>query len=331
MQFTELAKGTRGRVWEFAGTVLVVSALPGAILIVWSSMVLSHGAGRGEGSVVIVVAMLLAGGVACIRYGRRLAVASAEELLSKDARAPVLYLRSFEQDDMEAYFRRSRFPALVELETEEVTLARVMGQIGPFICIGKPGEELPELGAARTYAAHSNWKDKVNEILHRARLAVFRFGMVRQEFVFFRPTSSQGVVWELQRATEILKPQQLLLLLGFSTSEEYEGFRRSSREYFPRPLPDFPKPGIFNKFYQERINALIYFDHDWTPHIARLRGKKRKTKLATELERLLEPVASGMGVHWKRPITMRRRAILIGISILLLLLAAFASLWQYVS
>jgi len=77
--------------------------------------------------------------------------------------------------------------ANVDLQTEEVIVARVMNQVGPFIAIGKPGEELPDLGAARTYVGSANWQDKVNELVPRAQLVVFRFGgewLVKNSFSY---------------------------------------------------------------------------------------------------------------------------------------------------
>ena len=113
------------------------------------------------------------------RRARRLAAVEASEQLKQDPRAPVLYLRSF-QDDSE----------LLEMETDlfvqagsgapypsalkksgalaqawrritrarltssggrlEEVLAREVRGVGPFVAIGAPTEPLPELGAARS-------------------------------------------------------------------------------------------------------------------------------------------------------------------------------------
>ncbi|HEV2960263.1 MAG TPA: hypothetical protein VG649_00440 [Candidatus Angelobacter sp.] len=316
-----MSKHTKATMWKLAGGTLLVSSVVVASTIAPFTT---------TWFVAFVVVCFGAPGLACIRHGQRLAAPTANELLSRDLRPPVLYLRSFEQDTVSSRWSDFKNPTdylnplgkNMELETEEVTLARVMKQIGPFITVGRPGEELPELGAARIYADDAGWQEKVTDLIARARLVVFRFGtVVSDDFILLRLAAPvPWVYWELQKTTEILKPQQMIFLIAFSTIKEYDDFRRTVEKYLSRLLPDFPKFGIFNRLYEGRINAVIYFDEKGISHIAALKGKKRTTQLAMELERVLTPVARGIGCDWRRPITMRHRALLIGISIFVLML-----------
>lgn len=103
----------------------------------------------------------------------------------------VLFLRAFDDDDVtiRAPFggigpERPAFPGgWVRIEEYVATLA--VGE-GDFVAIGRPGEGLPELGAARTYWADDEWQSAVSEIAHRCRAIVMIAG------------SSAGVSWEIQ-------------------------------------------------------------------------------------------------------------------------------------
>jgi len=183
-----------------------------------------------------------------------------------------------------------------------------MKQIGPFIAIGRPDEELPQLGAARTYVEDSAWQEKTAALIAQARLVVFRFSMI----------VTQGVHWEIQKVIGMVQPQQLVLLIACLPGEEYEYLREKVKKHFSQPLPDFPRRTIFNKFYEQRINAVIYFNRDWTPQLVLLKGKKKKGELARELERVLMPVARAIGHDWKKPMTMRHRALVLGVLAFLL-------------
>lgn len=308
----QLSKRAKGRWWKVAGTILVVLGVVAAIAIIAAFSIVSNGKQNSIYVAALIGFWFAAGGVACIRRGQRLSAPTAEELLSTDRRAPVLYLRSFEEDRVTAKWSDfknvldfiSPYGKNIDLETEEVTLARVMKQIGPFIAIGSPDEELPQLGAARTYVEDGDWHEKTAALIAQAQLVVFRFSVM----------VTQGVCWEIQKVIELVQPQQLLLLIACLPGEEYEYFRERVNKYFAQPLPDFRRRTIFNKFYEDRINAVIYFNRDWTPQIAPLKGKKKKGELARELERVLTPVARAIGHDWKRPMTMRHRALLLGVA-----------------
>jgi hypothetical protein len=86
-------------------------------------------------------------GVVCYMRGKRYhAIATHDLLVRKDHRPPVVYLRSFKADEV-----TRRGTIFGDFQTEEEVLAEVLSEFGPVVAIGKPGEELPELGAARLY------------------------------------------------------------------------------------------------------------------------------------------------------------------------------------
>jgi hypothetical protein len=106
---------------------------------------------------------------------------------------PVLYLRSFDDDRHGAQLKGGL--------TEEEHLGDVLGQLGPFVAVGRPGETLPEAGAARFYLADADWQTEVATLLGTARLVVIRTGR------------SAGLGWEVQQAVRLLTPERLVLVV----------------------------------------------------------------------------------------------------------------------
>ena len=167
---------------------------------------LSVGAYRGS------VYGAIAGGViawALMRYGAlafaiatRHAQASALSVLQRDPRPPVVYLRSFSADHAAApspyrlvwrWWRALLRGAIVtprfwvqqrEWTFEEV-LVEGMGLMGPVVTIGRPGERLPSLGAARMYLTDDGWEAAVAAFLRQAQIVCLHLG------------TSPGLMWEL--------------------------------------------------------------------------------------------------------------------------------------
>ena len=94
-------------------------------------------------------------GFQLLRSGWKYDVVSAAQLLASDPRRPVVYLRSFEADSEivlrpDGFWKKAAtvlFDYAVTFSPEQ-ELAEIVNRVGPVIAIGKPGEPLPELGAA---------------------------------------------------------------------------------------------------------------------------------------------------------------------------------------
>ena len=85
-----------------------------------------------------------------------------------------------------------------------------MTRVGPVVAIGKPGEPLPELGAARLYVGDADWKAKVTDMMARSRLVIIRTG------------STPNLEWEIEQAMMRVPRRQILFVSSgiqrFSTS-----------------------------------------------------------------------------------------------------------------
>jgi hypothetical protein len=148
---------------------------------------------------ILVFALLM-------RRSKRLAAVYANELLKHDLRAPVLYLRSF-QDDPEtdlvgfrALARAQTWRLIIRDRLEEWLAIAVRG-IGPFVAIGAPTEQLPQLGAARAYFSDDTWQSAVIRWVDLAGLIIAVVG----------PT--KGIRWELDTIVERDAVTKLIILL----------------------------------------------------------------------------------------------------------------------
>jgi hypothetical protein len=220
-------------------------------------------------------------------------VSSAGELLSQDSRPPVVYLRPFSEDPATAAnpvfgFMLAPSKYGYALRTEEEQVSEVMNEIGPFIAIGRPGESLPALGAAREYVSDLDWQAKVIELVSKAQL------------VLVRPGPTKGFWWEIETIVKSVPANKVALLIPYD-KEEYEGFRQACMYYFPRPLPEYPKW----THGWGTLRAVVYFSSDWTAKLQSLDiknlKKDRGKPLVAMLKAALDPVVRELGLRWKYP------------------------------
>lgn len=109
-----------------------------------------------------------------------------------DHRPPLLYFRSF-KDDKETIYTSTpgalhpRQHNVLSSRTEEEQLIEAMKTIGTVYTLGKPGEELPDIGAKRIYPRpDEDWKDFVTTCLKNVHAVVIRAG------------DTEGLWWEFQ-------------------------------------------------------------------------------------------------------------------------------------
>lgn len=214
------------------------------------------------------------------RGDRHLAPSGAEAMQS-DGRAPVVYLRPFENE--------------TRVSVEERTLARILGEVGPFVAVGKPGDMLPPLGAARFYerdfsGRDGDWQLFVREMLLRAQL------------VLLVPGQSSGLLWEMVQCREVLVPRRLLVLVAGS-AEDYNEFRRIGAQA-GLVLPQIA-PGAFALRDETEFIGLIAFGPDWAAEFVAfperpLFGDQRAEDRDHRLREALAPFLGRLGLPMRR-------------------------------
>ena len=151
--------------------------------------------------------LALASGHALFTWGKRGAAATPWQPQNDaaDPRAPVLFLRSFEDDQFNfqrpAWQLRLRWFDLWSFRRNvDEAMVDEVAQYGPVVALGRPGESAAPFGAWRHYATHADWQDVVVSTARRARAIVLVAG------------DSPGLRWEfdLVRREDLLERTVLL-------------------------------------------------------------------------------------------------------------------------
>jgi hypothetical protein len=122
---------------------------------------------------------------------------AAEGVLSMDKRAPVLFLRSFVDDERVRFLQAERTLFDFSLEAR---LATHFFKTGPFIAVDSPNHTAA-IGAARASLTNTEWQGTVVEWMHAARLIVLLAGV------------SQWIRWEMKQIVELGYSRKLVILM----------------------------------------------------------------------------------------------------------------------
>jgi len=265
------------------------------------------------------------------RRSRQYGALGADEAMARDPRPPVLYLRSF-ADDGEALIGEQawwmRFGAAIAAPVSpEQEIAKLLAALGPVVAIGKPGEPLPELGAARLYVSDDAWQAKVQELMKKSRLVVVRLG------------ASPGLLWEIEQVLAHLPRQRLVLaLLGSSTVAPALVQRLapvlgpSFADALPQPLSTDWTRWVYRD-PRRRFGSVVYFAADGNAHAVPVkRWPIQWTDLflmshrpsAGPLRRAWREVSAAIGID--APAAARSRAVAIGLA---MFFGWFGAHWFY--
>src|ERR1700733_11664337 len=126
---------------------------------------------------LIFASLFMVLAVRLVGIGRQLMAPDAEQVLAHDKRDPVVYLRPFAEDTRVIYAlplgKRNGGEKIVNRPVaraaHEHLLKHELQHIGPFVAVGKPGDKLAPLGAARFYLAENEWQEKVDAQLRSNR------------------------------------------------------------------------------------------------------------------------------------------------------------------
>lgn len=184
------------------------------------------------------------------RYSRQHAAIDIRQARGKDTRPPVLLLRSF-RDDMVTIMRSMTIrlvqgadPVFEEVVTDE------LWTYGPVIAIGRPGERIPSLGAARDYVSDDTWQEKVESYISEAVLILLIIG------------ETEGLGWEFRKIVERGAWKKLILV--FPPAKEDNLRKRWSA--FSGKLTDLGAVRLPREFAIAGT-LLMTFGQDGSPHL----------------------------------------------------------------
>lgn len=255
---------TAGALVYMAG-VLAMGLAVGSVGAVLVAATVDAGAGATLLFVLLALLVATAGaavGFAVARVGRRLGAEDAREVLALDRRAPVLYLRSFEDDGAaEVAVKHETTPllrqfgalgavlnvatSLAAARTDEEWIEGLFSPLGPVIAGGLPGERVAHAGAARL-ALGTDWQETIRALMRQAQLVVIRIG------------DSAGLAWEIDAALALVERRRVLFYLTFGEDRDaaWAHVRDRVGPALPAPLPADPGP-----------HAFLGFDADGTPRL----------------------------------------------------------------
>ncbi|HJY94565.1 MAG TPA: hypothetical protein VJ371_06400, partial [Streptosporangiaceae bacterium] len=143
----------------------------------------------------VAALLLVAVGAVIFRAAGRLGAIHARQLMRRDPRPPVLYLRAFGDDRLKLWTATFGRPSLIErftlrrFDTFEQVLVRHLSRYGPVIAVNPPKTRLAPLGAARETIDSDDWQSVVAGWMAEARLVVF---------VTPPNQVTPGLLWELE-------------------------------------------------------------------------------------------------------------------------------------
>src|SRR5262249_28993094 len=130
---------------------------------------------------------------------------------------------------------------------EEEVLANHLKELGPPICIGRPGERFPRAGFHRLYVPNEAWHQQVIALLGDARCVIFVQG------------TTEGLAWELRTIATMLPPLRLLWLVGL---RQYAGMKELAEGQLPQSLPPLSSFYRGIRFHSTDVGAIM-FGEDW--------------------------------------------------------------------
>ena len=199
----------------------------------------------------------LASGYLLHRYAMRRAAEDARNILDRHPDGFVLLLRCFSMDDYGVIGESGFMPNFEE------TLVHTLRHIGPVIAVGRPGESLPPMGAARLYIDSGDWQAEVARLMEAARAVVL--------VLFAREApratqEAQGFRWEIEHALACVAAKKLLFALpaaaqllsggvrfgngkkARSRQRSFEAFAESVRNAAPLPIARHADGAQFLRF-----------------------------------------------------------------------------------
>lgn len=186
--------------------------------------------------------------------------------ISERIAASVLYLRAFGDDGTTAQVASDNPFWPFSVRTGEERLVRALRETGEVVAVGRPGEQVPELGADRTYLTDAEWRPVVSSWIAEARLVVIRIG------------AGDGLWWEIETSLATRHTTRLGLLVP-NAGAVYRSFRqRLHAEHAGRySVPDVP--GLLAEGTGVELAGMIHFDRRGVGSYRRLprstRGMRR--------------------------------------------------------
>lgn len=178
----------------------------------------------------------------------------------------ILYLRAFNVDGDDA---GNSTMAMLKLLPKELDLANTLTKLDHhLVAVGKPDDDIPYIGFDRKKFTNNTWQYEVLKLMKDSNL------------IIYRPDTSSGVMWEIERILELNYRKKLIIWsdLGFENMIEiqkarYNIFRRKIFEHCSEKIPEYSK---LKKFMasNSKDNWDLYYAINQTPIYKQLVSSK---------------------------------------------------------
>jgi hypothetical protein len=151
------------------------------------------------------------------------------------ANAPkILYLRGFKVDGDDG---SNGNISVLKLMSKEKDLAKTLINLDyHLVAVGRPDEELPDVGFDRRTFSHDVWQHEVIKLMNESHL------------IIWRPDTTHGVLWELGKLLELDYRPKLIIWaeMGYENmvnlqKTRYNVFKRKAFEKLSEEFPPFDK------------------------------------------------------------------------------------------
>ncbi|MDX2608033.1 MAG: hypothetical protein QNK16_06610 [Woeseiaceae bacterium] len=196
--------------------------------------------------------VLVIAGIGLVILGRRkLVQANEETVVCEPDQAPVLYLRSVEDDGQ---IRKMVWGARISRffrPNDKDLLRPIFGALGPFVALRRAEELLLHIGAVDSSANREDSPQDANELMDRSVLVILQIDDRITDYFYSR----------LKQALQTLRSDQVLLYFSQEVGSErlstvYENFVEATQDVFPCPLPR-----------ANDGNRVIAFNEGWRPFL----------------------------------------------------------------
>lgn len=165
---------------------------------------------------------------------------SIEKIWATSKQKPILYLRSFLNDKESSISTRGGL--ILPDATLEMRIRSATKRLGPLIAIGDPKEDMPTIGAVRSYYEHDDWQQRFKQYAKDAQLIILSIGL------------TESVMWELNELLRMKLEDKLVLHVKLP-QQEWENFLVKFSSNYPGLDHAFPVelPGPVIMYFKDKV------------------------------------------------------------------------------
>jgi hypothetical protein len=149
----------------------------------------------------------------------------------------VLYLRSFKLDGKGMVGTNMDMFENLNLLPPELDLAKALIKYDfHLITVGRPGQEIPDIGFDRKYFGEDVWHEEVIKLINESVL------------IIYRPDTSDAILWEFEQVIKNKAIDKLLIWadMGYNVNvalnrARYHIFQKKALQRLQEELPEFDK------------------------------------------------------------------------------------------